>query len=426
MTPTTYVCPKIAGSVATGVVFLGVVVLMLIPSPDHSQPYISESSLGDSSEPEAVTPSLSPSIESRPQVVARAETKPPVVPEPESTPAAEAVPSESESPPADTPPAEEAPAAEEPSEPTPVVRKEPVPRDNVLEVFDGEARRVKGGDEFVFRTNEGKSFEVKLAGVFSPKSGVGRISSMNHLREILTGPTHVQAIGKERSTWTGWVNCQGIEINEAVIAAGMAWYDPTTAQADELKQAEERARAAGIGVWEDPEAESPFKAQVEALEAQSGPAEEAAAEQGPPDSDDSAQETAADSQPVAVEQDKPEAPSSQPPPQAATQKVEVDQSSPDKLIATFVEALKHSDLTTAQGLISSRPFGYARRFREGELTDSAIANIRETFDGATIRDIRTLYSKVNVLMTTAAGKDFQVIVVQEGADWTIHTWELPR
>lgn len=434
--PTTYVCPKIAGSVATGVVFLGVVVLMLIPSPDHSQPVIDTSSIATISEPESEPPATGPDLHTEPAIVALNEKNTPSVPEPATPPTPESSPSEPVSPPVDQPPAEEpapesAPAEEPPAEEPPPPSKEPIKRDNVVEVFDGAPGYVKSGAEFSFRNTEGKKFQTILIGVSPAPTGVNRLKALAQIRSLLGEEAQLQAVKQEGKAWVGWVYSNGTEVNEAMIDSGWAWYDPTSVQDDGLFQAQERARAAGRGMWEDPNAESPFKAELEALQANASPADAAPSENTPAEtpvetgtaeessSATSAEETTAEPEP------QPETPKDEPA-TATPKKVEVDQSSPQALIATFQAALSQNDIATAQGLITSRPFGYARRFRDGELTESAIESIRATFDGAVIRDIRQLRNTLNVLMRTAAGDDIQVLVYQDGTTWKIHSWELPR
>lgn len=57
----------------------------------------------------------------------------------------------------------------------------------------------------------------------------------------------------------GWVTVAGKPINLALVQLGMAWwYQKFAPRADDLRDAEAKARAAKLGLWADPEPQPPW------------------------------------------------------------------------------------------------------------------------------------------------------------------------
>lgn len=430
--PATYVCPKLAGSVAAGIVFLGVSVLLLIPRPDHGSPVIDEASLSNSAEPEVALSVPSPRIDppnsltpSTPAIAPLAEPKPNQTPPAEQDPVDPVPPSRAAS------PEEKDPAPE--AEPALVEVKEPIERENVIQVLEGEIARTLGGDAFILRKTKEGSVTIELAAVSAPPAGTGRIAATGALVGLLDGQVSVQCIeeiGKKR--WAGWVFAGGVDVNEAMIEGGFAWYDPRKIKSVALKELQEKARSAGLGIWKSGKTEPKFPEELQSIGTE-------VTDEGTPETSDDASTEGADApdenealpdkvkeEMVAAVTDSPTNTEQPKPADATTTPVEVDQSSPEKLIESFKAALKQNDLVTARGLLFSRPYGRARSFYADRLSDSALEALRIAFDGATILAMRPISRKLNVVMETSDGKKMQVVVVQVGSNWNIYSWDVPR
>lgn len=422
---TTYVCPKIAGSVASGVVFLGVFVLMLIPRPDHGSPVIDEAALNSSPEPEIALSTPSPRNDSPEVTTPTAPTVPKAV-EPEPEPAKPQQPAERE-------------AVEPKPEPEPAKVQQPAEREHVIKVLHGEFARPLRGDEFVLRGTDEGTVQIKLAAVSAPVSGVGRNRAAGALRDLMRGPVSVQCIEQvDKRDWIGWVYSQGTEVNERMIAQGFAFYDPRMIKSVTLRELQEKARSAGLGVWKGGNTEPIYPEELQAIGTEDATQQEtndaseeseATADEANSDAVSTAGESTSSEEAgseVSAPAEVPKEPITSTPPDSATNPVIVDRSTPEKLIASFTAALHQDDLETARSLLSTRTWGRASLFQEGRLSSSGIDNLRVAFDGATIRDVRQLSRKWNVLMETSTGKKMQVLVEHDGSGWLIYSWDVPR
>ena len=249
-TPATYICPKLSGTIAAGVVFLGVMVFMLIPRTDNSKPVVYDSGLSNSPESEVsppIQPAPSPSV---PEVsvpeVSSDDTDPELVRIDKGSP------EEPGKEPAVEPAAVDVPGASD-GEDDEIEPPEGHP--NVLRVMEGYCPRSRGGDKFHFRDADGKNYVIQLAGVLAPISGAGIA-----LRgKINRKQVRVECIADlDDGSIVGWATVDGESVNEFMVGEGKAWYDPRMVTSPKLEQLQEQARAAHRGIWKNGDVEPPF------------------------------------------------------------------------------------------------------------------------------------------------------------------------
>ncbi len=472
--PAACVCPKLAGTVAVGVVLLGAIVLALIPRQDYSGSLVAGTGLPGTPEPDLSTPSPSlpstgglttdqtdtarlPFQESRPSGPdlgdrPASDETPSATPDSESQvsvltsnvdlvsnetmPEAPRIPATTADPvvePEGNDTSSAAPESQSPEvaavpEPEEAIDEGPEVHANVLRVLEGLCTHPISGERFSFHDSANKSFVVKLAGIVAPKSGLDSFLAGHELGGKVRGKkVLVESVAEidNKKTLVAWVTVDGESINEFMVRSGRAWYDPRTTTSPRLEKLQARARAAGVGIWSGGDVKPPFdEASPPSDEPAPGSTSAVESDNRPADSP---QEVGKDSSdggakaPVKPADDKMPAEGAQVP-------VVVEQSPSEKLVTKFIEALKQNDLETARGLIGGYPIGFARRFRSGKLSDSDVDNLREVFGGASIQGTRDSSKNniVAVLLKTASGKNTQIATRQHKGVWVIFTWNLPR
>lgn len=130
-----------------------------------------------------------------------------------------------------------------------------------------ESARVVGvldGDTITI-VRAGRQERIRLYGIDAPENrqAYSRASAKT-LGEMLRGKTvAVEAMETDRYGRTvARIWADGREVSAAMVAAGMAWVFPKycrQAYCDEWRQAEQRARAAGVGLWRDKHPQPPWE-----------------------------------------------------------------------------------------------------------------------------------------------------------------------
>ena len=137
---------------------------------------------------------------------------------------------------------------------------------------EGVSVDVQDGDTFVLRDEAGRPIRIRVAGIDAPeKSQPWAERSRQHLRELLRGQrVQVQPIKQDvygRTVARVQVLRAGdtpLDAAQAQIDAGLAWHfkryksDQTRDEFVRYAQAEREARAAAIGLWQDPNPEAPW------------------------------------------------------------------------------------------------------------------------------------------------------------------------
>jgi len=137
---------------------------------------------------------------------------------------------------------------------------------------EGVSVDVQDGDTFVLRDEAGRPIRIRVGGIDAPeKSQPWAERSRQHLRELLRGQrVQVQPIKQDvygRTVARVQVLRAGdtpLDAAQAQIDAGLAWHfkryksDQTRDEFVRYAQAEREARAAAIGLWQDPNPEAPW------------------------------------------------------------------------------------------------------------------------------------------------------------------------
>lgn len=134
-------------------------------------------------------------------------------------------------------------------------------------VLTGESIAVQDGDSFVLRTPDGRRLRIRIAGIDAPEKGQPFADvSRRHLAALLRGRSlqvevrKLDAFGRHIAR----VDTVDGDVALAQIEAGLAWHfqryaaDQPPDERLRHAQAQERARAAGAGLWRDPSPEPPW------------------------------------------------------------------------------------------------------------------------------------------------------------------------
>jgi micrococcal nuclease len=123
----------------------------------------------------------------------------------------------------------------------------------VVSVHDGDTLRAIDDDEIEHR--------VRLAGIDAPEMGqaFGRVSR-DRLRELaLRQRVVVHLLGQDRyGRDLARLEAGGVDLCRQLVAEGLAWHYVRYSDDADLAAAEAAARAAGRGLWADPEPVAPW------------------------------------------------------------------------------------------------------------------------------------------------------------------------
>jgi micrococcal nuclease len=127
--------------------------------------------------------------------------------------------------------------------------------------LEGKVVSIADGDTFTMLINI-TQIRVRLHGIDCPEKGQDyRNVAKDFLSELVFGKTvTVNAMSKDRYGRTiGMVSIGGMNVNEALLKAGLAWHYKKYDQSPEWAQYEETARGENKGIWLQPNAIPPWE-----------------------------------------------------------------------------------------------------------------------------------------------------------------------
>jgi endonuclease YncB( thermonuclease family) len=126
----------------------------------------------------------------------------------------------------------------------------------------GRVVRVADGDTVTILDRRNTQHKVRLYGIDSPERDqpYGKAAKNALVGLIDNRPVEVVVITKDSYGRTvGTLYRDGVNINEAMVAAGYAWwYQHFAPHERRLEEAEQRARAQRVGLWAEPQPMAPW------------------------------------------------------------------------------------------------------------------------------------------------------------------------
>jgi endonuclease YncB( thermonuclease family) len=126
----------------------------------------------------------------------------------------------------------------------------------------GRVVRVADGDTVTVLDRRNTQHKVRLYGIDSPERDqpYGKAAKNALQRLIDNRPVEVVVVAKDSYGRTvGTLYRDGVNLNEAMVAAGYAWwYQHFAPNERRLEEAEQRARAQRIGLWSEPRPVAPW------------------------------------------------------------------------------------------------------------------------------------------------------------------------
>jgi endonuclease YncB( thermonuclease family) len=154
-------------------------------------------------------------------------------------------------------------------------------QNNVQLVIEGKVIRVSDGDTIAVLDKDNKTHKIRFAGIDAPESKqtYGQASKENLSKMVFGKQVRVtwEKVDKYGRT-VGKVFVDGKDVNIEQIKAGLAWHYKKYADEQPAEdrvtyaKAEEEARTAKRGLWQDPNPTPPSEFRVEAKEERWGPA----------------------------------------------------------------------------------------------------------------------------------------------------------
>ncbi|WP_297333267.1 thermonuclease family protein [Flavobacterium sp.] len=124
-----------------------------------------------------------------------------------------------------------------------------------LKTFTGKVVGIKDGDTFEV-LYEGQTERVRLAEIDCPESAqpFGK-AAKKFASDLCFGKTVTVEAGGKRDRYGRVVGTvftdEGINVNQELVKAGLAWHYKDYSDSDELAAIEEQARAENAGLWAD-------------------------------------------------------------------------------------------------------------------------------------------------------------------------------
>lgn len=121
---------------------------------------------------------------------------------------------------------------------------------------------VTDGDSITCLTPDKRQKKVRLNAIDAPERGQPFANkSKQALSDMVFGKdVEVEVSGEDKYDRTiGRVTIDGRDVNEEMVAKGMAWQYAKYDQSRALRDAEQSARAAKLGLWADPHAMPPWE-----------------------------------------------------------------------------------------------------------------------------------------------------------------------
>jgi endonuclease YncB( thermonuclease family)/methylphosphotriester-DNA--protein-cysteine methyltransferase len=148
-------------------------------------------------------------------------------------------------------------------------------------VIEGKVINVHDGDTITVLDKDNKKFHIRLQGIDAPelKQEFGSVSQQNLSRMVLDKQVTIvwTKVDKYRRT-VGTIMLDGKDVNIEQVKAGLAWhfkkYQDEQEPQDRVTyaKAEEAARAAKLGLWQDPNPTPPGEWRADVKIARWGPA----------------------------------------------------------------------------------------------------------------------------------------------------------
>ncbi|MFT7624971.1 MAG: micrococcal nuclease [Myxococcota bacterium] len=127
----------------------------------------------------------------------------------------------------------------------------------------GQVIKVADGDTLTLRSKSGEKVRIRLLHIDAPESGQAFGSkSAKHLRKLVRGKqVRIEGTKKDRyGRRLGVVIREdGLNVNEAMVAAGYAWWFRQYSKDKGYERLESEAQAAKSGLWADSKARPPWE-----------------------------------------------------------------------------------------------------------------------------------------------------------------------
>jgi micrococcal nuclease len=133
---------------------------------------------------------------------------------------------------------------------------------STADLLTGKVVSVADGDTLTLLADGTTQVRVRLHGIDAPERGQPfNRRSKDELSSLVFGKVvTVESLGEDRYDRTiGRVRVGGIDVNQHLVEQGMAWHYKRYDQSATLSQAEERARKARRGLWQDPTSLPPWE-----------------------------------------------------------------------------------------------------------------------------------------------------------------------
>lgn len=143
-----------------------------------------------------------------------------------------------------------------------------------VNVLTGEVVRVADGDTFTLLVDNDTQVRVRLYGIDCPERGqpYNRVAT-EHLKQLLAkGDVRVKEMDVDHYGRTiGMVYAGGINVNESLLAAGLAWHYTSFDNNFSWVALEAHARENKVGLWAEPNPVAPWDWRKEKRETKSRP-----------------------------------------------------------------------------------------------------------------------------------------------------------
>ncbi|MEN9761110.1 MAG: hypothetical protein RI906_936 [Pseudomonadota bacterium] len=136
------------------------------------------------------------------------------------------------------------------------------------ETLTGKVTSVADGDTLTLTVNAGQRFTIRLAGIDAPEKAqpFGTAAAKHLSARVLNRIADVEFHKQDRyGRLVGKVVVDGVDVNLEQVRAGLAWHykdyqsEQTVADRRLYAAEEQTAKAAGRGLWGEPEPIPPWK-----------------------------------------------------------------------------------------------------------------------------------------------------------------------
>lgn len=120
-------------------------------------------------------------------------------------------------------------------------------------ILTGRVVSVADGDTLTMLVNR-QQHKIRLNGIDAPEKGQAFGTKSKDLLSKLTFQKTVTVRLKEKDKYGRWiadVTAEGVDVNRAIVEAGLAWHYKKYSDDSTLDAIEKSARAARIGLWAD-------------------------------------------------------------------------------------------------------------------------------------------------------------------------------